>query len=179
MTYAICFFFFFQAEDGIRDYKVTGVQTCALPISRPCAAWRRCSARGRGCACGTCRRWTPPPSRRPWSPATRRERRSGRDPPGEHHHLGATLGVTAEAPLEREGGPPERRMREEAADHREVPGLGRRAARAPFLRRAGDGGGALEGGEPAAQQPEEREGHVPHLDDPIAGGLEHRGARRG
>src|SRR6266566_5759771 len=28
------FCFFFQAEDGIRDYKVTGVQTCALPISR-------------------------------------------------------------------------------------------------------------------------------------------------
>src|SRR5256885_6334065 len=27
-------FFFFQAEDGIRDYKVTGVQTCALPISQ-------------------------------------------------------------------------------------------------------------------------------------------------
>src|SRR5256885_6584840 len=28
------FFFFFQAEDGIRDYKVTGVQTCALPVFR-------------------------------------------------------------------------------------------------------------------------------------------------
>ena len=27
--------FFFQAEDGIRDYKVTGVQTCALPILVP------------------------------------------------------------------------------------------------------------------------------------------------
>src|SRR5690625_7372365 len=27
-----CFFFFFQAEDGIRDGHVTGVQTCALPI---------------------------------------------------------------------------------------------------------------------------------------------------
>src|SRR3989454_5929927 len=27
--------FFFKAEDGIRDYKVTGVQTCALPISTP------------------------------------------------------------------------------------------------------------------------------------------------
>src|SRR5205807_5387050 len=27
-----CLGFFFQAEDGIRDYKVTGVQTCALPI---------------------------------------------------------------------------------------------------------------------------------------------------
>src|SRR3989454_11901853 len=39
---SLFFFFFFQAEDGIRDYKVTGVQTCALPISlrppgtRPC-----------------------------------------------------------------------------------------------------------------------------------------------
>src|SRR6266511_5550190 len=31
MDYA--FFFFFQAEDGIRDFHVTGVQTCALPIS--------------------------------------------------------------------------------------------------------------------------------------------------
>src|SRR5258708_31749877 len=29
----VCFFFFFQAEDGIRDDLVTGVQTCALPIS--------------------------------------------------------------------------------------------------------------------------------------------------
>src|SRR6266850_3944285 len=28
------FLFFFQAEDGIRDYKVTGVQTCALPICK-------------------------------------------------------------------------------------------------------------------------------------------------
>src|SRR5947207_9038686 len=28
------FFFFFQAEDGIRDHCVTGVQTCALPICR-------------------------------------------------------------------------------------------------------------------------------------------------
>ena len=31
------FFFFFQAEDGIRDYYVTGVQTCALPISKTLA----------------------------------------------------------------------------------------------------------------------------------------------
>ena len=28
----VFFFFFFQAEDGIRDWSVTGVQTCALPI---------------------------------------------------------------------------------------------------------------------------------------------------
>src|SRR6266511_908294 len=32
MSY-LFFFFFFQAEDGIRDFHVTGVQTCALPIS--------------------------------------------------------------------------------------------------------------------------------------------------
>src|SRR5690349_22245250 len=31
--YFFFFFFFFQAEDGIRDLYVTGVQTCALPIS--------------------------------------------------------------------------------------------------------------------------------------------------
>src|SRR2546427_4968580 len=31
--YCFFFFFFFQAEDGIRDLTVTGVQTCALPIS--------------------------------------------------------------------------------------------------------------------------------------------------
>ena len=29
------FVFFFQAEDGIRDHCVTGVQTCALPIYHP------------------------------------------------------------------------------------------------------------------------------------------------
>src|SRR5205809_7611673 len=32
MQYEIYLFFFFQAEDGIRDVAVTGVQTCALPI---------------------------------------------------------------------------------------------------------------------------------------------------
>src|SRR5699024_11666473 len=34
----VFFFFFFQAEDGIRDRNVTGVQTCALPI---CILFRR------------------------------------------------------------------------------------------------------------------------------------------
>src|SRR5262249_57379997 len=32
-------FFFFQAEDGIRDWSVTGVQTCALPILLADAQW--------------------------------------------------------------------------------------------------------------------------------------------
>src|SRR2546422_6126112 len=34
IVYVLFFFFFFQAEDGIRDVAVTGVQTCALPIQR-------------------------------------------------------------------------------------------------------------------------------------------------
>src|SRR5258708_20700386 len=47
-------FFFFQAEDGIRDDLVTGVQTCALPIS---AAARRGAPRRRphGAACAPAR----------------------------------------------------------------------------------------------------------------------------
>src|SRR5437660_291551 len=43
-------FFFFQAEDGIRDGHVTGVQTCALPICtclRPDGGGSRCAARSR------------------------------------------------------------------------------------------------------------------------------------
>src|SRR5205823_7576298 len=47
------FFFFFQAEDGIRDKLVTGVQTCALPIfgraqQRHLAAARRRRRTGSG-----------------------------------------------------------------------------------------------------------------------------------
>src|SRR5438132_12181038 len=66
----LCFlFFFFQAEDGIRDHCVTGVQTCALPISPACATpapdspWRARRIRRRGSA----GRRTPrdnPPARR-------------------------------------------------------------------------------------------------------------------
>src|SRR5205085_6415026 len=55
-------FFFFQAEDGIRDLTVTGVQTCALPISfsrsptsSSAAPSRKCPALRRGfAACTTC-----------------------------------------------------------------------------------------------------------------------------
>src|SRR5205807_2990636 len=49
-------FFFFQAEDGIRDYKVTGVQTCALPI-----CWTP-PARSSGAAWDSKK----PPSALPW-----------------------------------------------------------------------------------------------------------------
>src|SRR5467141_4248824 len=44
-VWACCgFFFLFQAEDGIRDSSVTGVQTCALPIS---AGWAWAGSPGR------------------------------------------------------------------------------------------------------------------------------------
>src|SRR2546427_5759456 len=42
----ILVFFFFQAEDGIRDLTVTGVQTCALPISAQARVRRRCPSAG-------------------------------------------------------------------------------------------------------------------------------------
>src|SRR2546422_6489680 len=59
----VVFFFFFQAEDGIRDVAVTGVQTCALPISAwaaRSAPWRQSSdasakRRARGSAACSCR----------------------------------------------------------------------------------------------------------------------------
>src|SRR5256885_8198444 len=60
-------FFFFQAEDGIRDYKVTGVQTCALPI---CPSARR--GRGTCAALGTSshhRSRTPSTTSSPSTPA--------------------------------------------------------------------------------------------------------------
>src|SRR6266536_5192199 len=59
---SLLLFFFLQAEDGIRDPLVTGVQTCALPISR--------SSRIRACStcrcCSRFREWTakaPTPTR--------------------------------------------------------------------------------------------------------------------
>src|SRR5256885_12262392 len=71
-------FFFFQAEDGIRDYKVTGVQTCALPISR--AGWLGRAPRR------TCPQRSPCPGRRGaargGSPAESRAHRPNRLPTG-------------------------------------------------------------------------------------------------
>src|SRR5207247_4669048 len=94
--------FFFQAEDGIRDPLVTGVQTCALPIcgrsppARPLARGRRAPAtsgrglrgpggagrRGRAASAGTPRGPAPAPPRRPrLGPAGSRRRLTA---PGGH-----------------------------------------------------------------------------------------------
>src|SRR5690606_40266259 len=77
---------FFQAEDGIRDFHVTGVQTCALPISAPRPATSRgaggkTSRAARGCrARGGARRAAPSLDRSgaqlpPSSPPRRARRR--------------------------------------------------------------------------------------------------------
>src|SRR5699024_11975954 len=46
-SFSVILFFFFQAEDGIRDRNVTGVQTCALPIL---SSTGECRGRGSGAA---------------------------------------------------------------------------------------------------------------------------------
>src|SRR3712207_9333462 len=72
--YCIVLFFFFQAEDGIRDIGVTGVQTCALPI---------CPRRPAPAAVGTRRRprWPGParPRAPPAGPGRSGERRGGEE----------------------------------------------------------------------------------------------------
>src|SRR5436190_24325419 len=60
--------FFFQAEDGIRDHCVTGVQTCALPISSRRPAPRR-EAPASSCGC----------RREPARPPRSEERRVGKE----------------------------------------------------------------------------------------------------
>src|SRR5690606_41122760 len=47
------FVFFFQAEDGIRDFHVTGVQTCALPISAAPDLFRARSSLPAECRAGS------------------------------------------------------------------------------------------------------------------------------
>src|SRR5699024_11843993 len=54
------FFFFFQAEDGIRDRNVTGVQTCALPISGGGGGEDNCFM---SCLCETPAAHSPPKKR--------------------------------------------------------------------------------------------------------------------
>src|SRR3712207_7429518 len=85
-------FFFFQAEDGIRDIGVTGVQTCALPISgchtTPGRRPRPCSSetvppvldlRPRGAAGPLLPGQAAPPPLEPSSPSRSEERRVGKE----------------------------------------------------------------------------------------------------
>src|SRR2546429_6579935 len=91
---ALFVFFFFQAEDGIRDVAVTGVQTCALPISarRATSPTRRTrgsrarrirkSPRRRGPDSHRSRRWATTKWAEGWTRESRRrseERRVGKE----------------------------------------------------------------------------------------------------
>src|SRR5256886_13864810 len=60
---ALLFFFFFQAEDGIRDLTVTGVQTCALPIWTSCRSCCRITAIRSATATSGCASSAPRPDR--------------------------------------------------------------------------------------------------------------------
>src|SRR5207249_9515410 len=93
-------FFFFQAEDGIRDRNVTGVQTCALPISDGEAPGRRHDLA----------REEPADDRERFL-ERRRARRQARA------HRGELALVVAEAALEDEASPRERRQRPHLLRH--------------------------------------------------------------
>src|SRR5216683_4612548 len=121
------FFFFFQAEDGIRDLIVTGVQTCALPISL--------SPAGRA---GAVRPGLLPRQ----LPAAGDRARSGRVDGGVSRAWGADTGrdrggATA-APRRRIPGPPGVRLRDERDVLRRVRRRRRGGADGDRLHRADD-----------------------------------------
>src|SRR6266496_5960176 len=103
MLFPILLFFFFQAEDGIRDLYVTGVQTCALPISSRTP--RGCAARARwwwGSSRRSPSRWSSSGSR---STASRRRstwRRASRSSANRGGRAPAMVGETHVA-IEHEG----------------------------------------------------------------------------
>src|SRR5215213_10364724 len=83
------FFFFFQAEDGIRDWSVTGVQTCALPIwnqriacrARHHATRNQClPLRARSCGSRSEERRVGKERRSRWSPHHSKKKKK------DHHH---------------------------------------------------------------------------------------------
>src|SRR5437868_13463450 len=79
-------FFFFQAEDGIRDRNVTGVQTCALPISvaQPVAV-RPGQRGGNVAALPAARPGQPAPAARPGQPTPARPGMETRQPAAAGH----------------------------------------------------------------------------------------------
>src|SRR2546430_14808832 len=100
---ALLLVFFFQAEDGIRDLTVTGVQTCALPISAPGGALAPADAGRPGIHGGRVRPRLRRPPRRPGRPDARQRAR----------HLAAALpraaaGAHGARPRLRPAGPPDR-----------------------------------------------------------------------
>src|SRR5216683_3518360 len=153
------FFFFFQAEDGIRDLIVTGVQTCALPIyrrarsPRPVAAVPRVPRRGAGGARAP-RRLGPPadrelrrrldrPELRPHCRVRTRDRRRGRD-------LSASLPARRTGRVAR-GGAARAVASGGSGAVRALPALADRRGGGGVLRHCGGGGGRGAPGRPLAR----------------------------
>src|SRR5690625_6636654 len=80
----VAFFVFFQAEDGIRDGHVTGVQTCALPISGTAGA----ADRDAHCGPGARRPGTGPDPRRRFRVGRPGARRAPADRRSEERRVG-------------------------------------------------------------------------------------------
>src|SRR2546430_5365714 len=90
------FFFFFQAEDGIRDLTVTGVQTCALPISlhlSSCLGWVLPLTGARHAPGPHTSRLTSRLSSRQGSPRVVARRRHSIRPAGDRKSVGEGKGV--------------------------------------------------------------------------------------
>src|ERR1039457_3659 len=81
-------FFFFQAEDGIRDYKVTGVQTCALPICFGLPTRARASSIARAAQGAYTWTWSASDSPTPteWKSSPRPDRKSSIPAPAKVVH---------------------------------------------------------------------------------------------
>src|SRR6266704_3421895 len=99
-------FFFFQAEDGIRDRNVTGVQTCALPISAALRGGGERRRHGHRGAVGGDARETGGDGvarrerrRRDPRPAARVSGRPRRDPPPQRAGRARPVASRARAPL--------------------------------------------------------------------------------
>src|SRR5699024_1209486 len=138
-------FFFFQAEDGIRDRNVTGVQTCALPISAAALPQghrtggpRRPAHAGRGKPCGHPRRPPPGPAAqgvRPALPARLAQGPHAQPAPDRRRGVGTGLRGqrthTRRAHQPPPGPVPGRRLRDR---HRARPGLPARGPMTPVTR---------------------------------------------
>src|SRR3989475_1721607 len=178
---SLTIFFFFQAEDGIRDLTVTGVQTCALPISLPALPGRaRLHGRRRRVAVPT------QGARRPRDPRGRAEQRDGglsRRRRRARAHAGVRRRVRAGRAGRRGGGADDHRLPRHGhrRDRRRVRRRGHRRPRQhrrldggqPDRRRRADVGRVLSAGDGDGHhvRRDGRDPRLPALGPPRRGGM--------
>src|SRR6266487_1125254 len=124
-------FFFFQAEDGIRDGRVTGVQTCALPIS----GWppRRASGWSRQAGRRPRWRWARLASRAPpWTPRSPGTAPAPRPEPGRAASPPARPGLAPATRRPAPAAPPARPRQRAGRPSATIAAAGERTAVASF-----------------------------------------------